>query len=272
MEIGMEMQVQMDARMEIEVEISKEQVPEQIEASSDEQSDYAFLVQSIPTEPKGIKTALKHNGWKAAMEEEILALHHNKTWDLAPRLPLMNFIGSKWVYKTKLKSDGSLERLKAKLVAKGYSQVKGIDFVETFSPVVKPLIINVILTISLAQRWDIRQLDVKNAFLHGTLSEPLVKRILRYIRWTLDYGIQLLAQSTFDLYAFSDVDWGGFPITRRSTTSYCTSFGSNCISWSAKKQSTVARSSPEVEYRALASTAAEITWFSSSFTASNYFL
>ncbi|KAK2986127.1 hypothetical protein RJ640_024676 [Escallonia rubra] len=88
----------------------------------------------------------------------------------------------------------------------------------------------------------------------------LVKRILRYIRGTLDYGIRLLARSTFDLYAFSDADWGGCPLTRRSTTGYCTFLGGNCISWSAKKQPTVARSSAEAEYRALASTAAEITW------------
>ncbi|KAK2973116.1 hypothetical protein RJ640_027088 [Escallonia rubra] len=90
----------------------------------------------------------------------------------------------------------------------------------------------------------------------------LVKRILRYVHGTLGHGIRLLSQGSLDLYGFSDADWAGCPNTRRSTTGFCTFLGSNCISWSAKKQATVARSSTEAEYRALASTAAEITWLS----------
>ena len=78
------------------------------------------------------------------------------------------------VFKTKTNSDGSLERLKARLVAKGYSQVPSIDFYETFSPVIKPATILLIFTISLAHAWEIRQLDVKNAFLHGELTESVL--------------------------------------------------------------------------------------------------
>lgn len=87
-----------------------------------------------------------------------------------------------------------------------------------------------------------------------------VKRILRYIKGTLTHGIRYLSQSSLTLNAFCDADWAGCPITRRSTTGYCIFLGSNCVSWASKKQPTVSRSSAEAEYRALATTAAEITW------------
>jgi hypothetical protein len=107
------------------------------------------------------------------MTEELTALHQNQTWILVPRTPDMHVIGSKWVLKTKLKPDGSLDRLKARVVAKGFHQIDGIDFTETFSPVVKPSTIRMVITIAHVQRWSIRQLDVKNAFLYGFLSEDI---------------------------------------------------------------------------------------------------
>ena len=71
-----------------------------------------------------------------------------------------SIVGCKWVYKTKLKSDGSLDRLEAWLIAKGFTQQPGIDFQETFSPVIKPATIQDFLTIALAHNWDIWQLDI----------------------------------------------------------------------------------------------------------------
>ena len=86
-----------------------------------------------------------------------------------------------------------------------------------------------------------------------------VKRILRYLKGTATYGLSYHRDS-LDLKAFSDVDWAGDPNDRRSTTGLVVFIGSNPISWSSKKQQTVSRSSTEAEYRALASTAAEIDW------------
>ncbi|KAF5461511.1 hypothetical protein F2P56_017600 [Juglans regia] len=108
---------------------------------------YANLHNLVPisVEPKSIKSAKNHPGLSAAMEKELVALAVNQTWKLVPRTADMNFIGSNWVYKAKLKADGTLERLKVGLVAKGFSQVDGVDFSETFSPVVKPATIRILL-------------------------------------------------------------------------------------------------------------------------------
>lgn len=85
----------------------------------------------------------------------------------------MHVIGSKQVLKPKLKSDGTLERLEAQVVAKDYLQLDGIDYINTFSAVMKSETLRLVLSVALVRRWDIRQLDAKNAFLHGSLSEDI---------------------------------------------------------------------------------------------------
>jgi hypothetical protein len=105
------------------------------------------------------------------MTEEYQALLSNGTWTLCRRPPNQNIISNKWVYRIKQKSDGSVERFKARLVAKGYEQQNGIDYIETFSPVIKPATIRVILSLAIHYDWPIRQLDISNAFLHGQLLE-----------------------------------------------------------------------------------------------------
>ena len=90
-----------------------------------------------------------------------------------PRPPDVNIIRSMWIFTHKEKSDGSFERHKAHLVGDGKTQQVGIDCGETFSPVVKPTTIRIVLSISLSKNWPIHQLDVKNAFLHGELKETV---------------------------------------------------------------------------------------------------
>lgn len=85
----------------------------------------------------------------------------------------MNVIGCRWIYKVKQRSDGSLERYKARLVAKGYNQQPGRDFGDTFSPVVRSGTIRLVLSLAISKGWDLRQLYVKNAFLHGDLHETI---------------------------------------------------------------------------------------------------
>jgi histone deacetylase 1/2 len=84
---------------------------------------------------------------------------------------ILNVIGCRWIFKTKTKADGSIERYKARPVAKGYHQQLGVDFHETYSLVVKPATIRLVLSIAVCNNWTVRQLDVQNAFLHGNLSE-----------------------------------------------------------------------------------------------------
>ncbi|KAJ8899694.1 hypothetical protein K2173_019392 [Erythroxylum novogranatense] len=105
------------------------------------------------------------------MDEELTALELNKTWTITPLPADHKPIGCKWVYKIKYRSDGNIERYKARLVAKGYTQLEGIDYRDTFSPTAKLTTLRCLLTVAAARNWFIHQLDVQNAFLHGSLHE-----------------------------------------------------------------------------------------------------
>ncbi|KAK1649357.1 hypothetical protein QYE76_067162 [Lolium multiflorum] len=124
-------------------------------------------------EPSTVQEALNDPKWKAAMQEEFSALQSNNTWHLVPFIPGKNIIDCKWVFKVKRKADGTIDRYKARLVAKGFKQRYGIDYEDTFSHVVKASTIRLILALAVSRGWQLRQLDVKNAFLHGVLEEEV---------------------------------------------------------------------------------------------------
>ncbi|KAJ9545524.1 hypothetical protein OSB04_025231 [Centaurea solstitialis] len=386
------------------------------------------------------------------------------TWELVPRPSDHNIIRCHWLFRHKFRADGTLERYKARLVVNGKTQQVGIDCEETFSPVVKPATIRTVLSLAMGRKWDIHQLDVKNAFLHGHLQEtvymhqppgffntrlpdhvcklrkslyglnqaprawyqrfanylltigfvcsksdtslfvynqgddiaylllyvddivitasstalkesiiaalkrefdmtdlgPLsyflgiavtrnansmflsqrkyideiikranmetckpvntpvdthsklsihtgepvddpslyrslagalqyltitrpdiayavqqiclfmhapklphfnaLKRIIRYLKGTHDHGLTLYSSASTQLVTYTDADWGGCPDTRRSTSGYCIFLGDNLVSWSAKRQPTLSRSSAEAEYRGVANVVAEACW------------
>lgn len=115
---------------------------------------------------------MKHVEWRHAINVEYAALIRNKTWHLAPANPKLNIIDCKWVFKLKQKSDGSIDRYKARLVAKGFKRY-GIDYDATFSPMVEPVTIRLILSVVISRGWSLRHLDVHNAFLHGELEEDV---------------------------------------------------------------------------------------------------
>jgi len=105
------------------------------------------------------------------MQAEFTALQSNKTWTLVDRPPGANIFSGKWVFKHKLRPDGSIECCKARWVVRGFSQCASVDFGETFMPVVKPATICMVLTLVASCRWSVHQLDVSNAFLHAQLQE-----------------------------------------------------------------------------------------------------
>ncbi|GJY27866.1 ribonuclease H-like domain-containing protein [Tanacetum coccineum] len=335
--------------------------------------------------------ALKDPNWRNAMYDEYNALVKNSTWLLVPRPARVNMVSSIWLIKHKFHADGTLSRYKARFVANGSSQQLGVDFDESFSPVVKPTIVRTVLSLAVSRTWPIHQLDVKNAFLNGDLSETVymhqppdfvgnryphhvcslnnefdmtdhgalnyffgisadrtptglflsqkkyalqllerahmvtcnpsrtpvdtesklglegvpvqdptlyrslagglqyltftrpdlsyavqqiclymhhprephfaaLKRILLYVRETVDFGLQLYVFATTSLVGYTDADWAGCPSTRRSTSGYCVFLGDNLLSWSAKRQHTISRFSAEAEYRGVANVVAETAW------------
>jgi hypothetical protein len=123
--------------------------------------------------PSSVRTALADPHWRRAMEEEYVALLANHTWDLVPCPPGTNVVTSKWLFRHKLTSDISLNRYKARWVLRGFTQRPGVDYDETFSPVVKFATVRTVLSLALSRDWAIHQLDVKNPFLHGTLTETV---------------------------------------------------------------------------------------------------
>ncbi|GJS26288.1 ribonuclease H-like domain-containing protein [Tanacetum coccineum] len=318
-------------------------------------------VSSVSPLPKSYRNAFSDPNWQNAMRDEYHALIKNQTWTLVPRPPDTNTVRCMWLFRYKYLTDGIVSRFKARLVANGSTQLEGVDVDETFSLVVKPGTIRTDLNLAASRHWPIHQLDVKNVFLHGDLSETVymhqppgfrdsvhpdyvcllqrkgtdtaylllyvddivliassesllqqiirslhqefartylgslnyflgslqyltftrldisytvykvclympdprephfsaLKRILHYVRGTLDYGLQLLSSSTTDLVAYFDADWAGCPTTRRLTSRYCVFLGNNLLSWSSKRKPTLSRSSAEAEYRGVANAVAE---------------
>ncbi|PKU60059.1 Retrovirus-related Pol polyprotein from transposon TNT 1-94 [Dendrobium catenatum] len=426
------------------------------------------LLHSLPaaenqSAPSSYTEASKSSEWRRAMADEFYALQTQGTWSLVPLPPNASVLGSRWTYRLKHNSDGSIAKHKARLVAQGNHQEYGLDYTETFSPVAKLPTIRILLTVALHHDWSVHQLDVANAFLHGSLEETvymrqpqgfvdvahpnhvcllqkaiyglkqaprqwyntltsyllelgfhhsksdpsllifhkcnirlfliiyvddllltgnevsaigtiirqlqqkfhmkilgqvnsflgiqisrqpdhyflsqhayarsilqlanltnckplsnptctklpqsyqadpiladpamyrritgslqyltltrpdisfsvnllsqhmhspqpqhsyLLKRLLRYIQGTINFGIPIL-KTNLQLSAYSDADWAGDPISRKSTSGYCSYLGQTLISWTVKKQTTVARSSTESEYRSLAALAADVIW------------
>jgi histone deacetylase 1/2 len=123
--------------------------------------------------PTSVREALADLNWRRAMEEEYGSLLANQTWDLVPRPSGCNVVTDKWIWTIKRRVDGTLEHYKARWVLWGFTQRPGVDYDETFSPVVKPATVRTILFLTLSRSWPMHQLDVKNAFLHGTLTETI---------------------------------------------------------------------------------------------------
>ena len=107
------------------------------------------------------------------MQEELAMINKNQTWELVERPEHRKVIGIKWVFRTKLNADGSINKHKARLVVKGYAQIFRVDFFDTFAPVARQDTIRMLLAIAAQKGWKICQLDVKSAFLNGFFEEKI---------------------------------------------------------------------------------------------------
>ena len=105
------------------------------------------------------------------MNKKLVVFQCTHTWDLVPQLHGVNLVSCKWTYKIKIKSDDFVERYKARHVARGFTQEHGIDYEETFTLVTKMISIRALIALAAARRWLLYQMDVKNTFLSGDLSE-----------------------------------------------------------------------------------------------------
>ncbi|GJU41593.1 ribonuclease H-like domain-containing protein [Tanacetum coccineum] len=133
---------------------------------------FCFVTQLNKTrEPKSFFEASKYPHWTDAMNKKIDALLRNGTWEIIELPKGRKAIGSKWIYKIKFKSSSEIDKYKARLVAQGFGQKEGIDYEETFSPVVKMVTVRCLLNITVSMSWPVFQLDVNNAFLYGDLEE-----------------------------------------------------------------------------------------------------
>ncbi|XP_056844130.1 retrovirus-related Pol polyprotein from transposon RE1 isoform X2 [Raphanus sativus] len=136
-----------------------------------------LLALTINIEPKHFRQAMEHEVWRNSMKSEMDALERNHTWDLEELPNGKNALGTQWIYTIKLRADGTIERHKSRLVVLGNNQKEGLDYTETFSPVAKMTTVRLFLDIAAKKNYELHQMDVHNAFLHGDLLEEVYIKI-----------------------------------------------------------------------------------------------
>nr|GEX00135.1 putative ribonuclease H-like domain-containing protein [Tanacetum cinerariifolium] len=220
-----------------------------------------FLYQ---VEPKKVSDALQDPSWVEAMSKELLQF----------KITLVDCpkgfkpIGTKWVLKNKKGKRGIVVRNKARLVAQGHTQEDGIDYVEVFAPVARIEAIRLFLAYASFMGFTVYQMDVKSAFLYGTIDEEgkdgtgkdVDLHLYRSMIGSLMYLTASRPDIMFAVLAYSDSDYGGASQDCKSTTRGSQFLGRRLISWQCKKQMIVATSTTEAEYVAAASCSGQVLW------------
>jgi len=127
----------------------------------------------IQNEPSSFEEAMEQQVWKDVMNEEYESIMKNDVWDVVPRPQDKSIVTSKGLNKIKHGADGSAKNFKACFVARGFSQKEGVDYDEIFAPVARYTTIRSIIALTASQRWNLHQMDVKTAFLHGSIKEEV---------------------------------------------------------------------------------------------------
>lgn len=141
--------------------------------------EYKNFINSVDNThiPQNFHEAILVPEWKDAVVEEIKALEKNDTWQLCHLPDGKKPVGCKWIFSTKYNMDGSVNRYKYRLVAKGFTQSYRVDYEESFAPVAKLNSVRVLLSLVVNLDWPLHQLDIKNVFLNGELEEDVYIRI-----------------------------------------------------------------------------------------------
>ena len=135
-----------------------------------------FITYNIADQPLTFRQAMdssESRHWKGAVKSEIDSIVSNGTWELVDLPPGCSTIGCKWIFKRKMNPDGSIDKYKARLLAKGFRQKEGIDYFDTYSPVARMITIRMLVALASVHGLIIHQMDVKTAFLHGDLEEEI---------------------------------------------------------------------------------------------------
>jgi hypothetical protein len=133
----------------------------------------ALMCDLIEKEPTCFEEAIQKKEWVDAMTEEYQSIIKNDVWEIVPRPKNKDVVSSKWIYKIKHVADGSIEKHKARFVARGFSQKEGIDYEETFAPVARYTSIRTIIALAAKMKWKLHQMDVKTTFLNGVIEEEV---------------------------------------------------------------------------------------------------
>ncbi|GJW39715.1 ribonuclease H-like domain-containing protein [Tanacetum coccineum] len=204
-------------------------------------------VSSVSPLPKSYCDAFNDPNWQNAMRDEYIVIIKSKAWTLVNRPP--DIVRCIWLFRYKYLADGTLSRYKARLVANGSTQLEGVNVDETFSTVVKLGTIWTVTPVDTESKLGVDGDPVSDPTLYRSLAGSLqyhtftrldisyaiqqvclhmhdpqkphisaLKRILRYVKGTMNYGLQLFSSSTTDLVAYSDADWAGCLMNRRSTS------------------------------------------------------
>ena len=137
-------------------------------------SDFVtFLLESEPQTFKEAMLSSDSTSWKEAVNSEIESILSNHTWELVDLPPGNKPLGSKWIFKRKMKDDGTIDKYKARLVVKGFRQKEGLDYFDTYSPVTRITSIRMLIALAAVYGLEIHQMDVKTAFLNGELEEEI---------------------------------------------------------------------------------------------------
>ena len=135
-----------------------------------------YYVFNIEENPQNLKEALTSPNaifWKEVLNDEMESLISNRTWKLVDLPSGFKTIGCKWVIRKKLKPDGSIDKFKAKLIARVFKQKANLDFLDTFSPVTRIISIRLLIAIATIFDLKIHQMNVKTAFLNGDLEKEI---------------------------------------------------------------------------------------------------